>query len=156
MKFKFSIGPAALVTAAFIGPGTLTMCIMAGVNHGFSLLWVMLVSIAITVFIQNTAARIAWSTRKGLAQSSLDQVHSPSLKLSLAILLIAAIFVGNAAYEAGNLSGALIGLEGLFEADTFILNDIDLLPLVLGIVVAFLLLRGSFQWLKIFWWVSWC
>ena len=107
------------------------------------------ISIAITVFIQNTAARIAWSTRKGLAQSSLDQVHSPSLKLSLAILLIAAIFVGNAAYEAGNLSGALIGLEGLFKADTFILNDIDLLPLVLGIVVAFLLLRGSFQWLKI-------
>ena len=97
---------------------------------------------------QNTAARIAWSTRKGLAQSSLDQVRSPSLKLSLAILLIAAIFVGNAAYEAGNLSGALIGLNGLFKADTFILNDIDLLPLVLGIVVAFLLLRGSFQWLK--------
>ena len=54
MKFKFLIGPAALVTAAFIGPGTLTMCGTAGVNHGFSLLWVMLVSIAITVFIQNT------------------------------------------------------------------------------------------------------
>ena len=148
MKFKFSIGPAALVTAAFIGPGTLTMCIMAGVKHGFNLLWVMLISIAITIFIQNTAARIAWSTRKGLAQSSLDQVRSPSLKLCLAILLIAAIFVGNAAYEAGNLSGALIGLNGLLGQDTFSLNEIDLLPLVLGVVVAFLLLRGSFQWLK--------
>ena len=55
MKFKLSVGPAALVTAAFIGPGTLTLCIMAGVQHGYSLLWAMLLSTFITIFIQNTA-----------------------------------------------------------------------------------------------------
>ena len=64
MKIKLSIGPAALVTAAFIGPGTLTLCILAGVQHGFSLLWAMLLSVLITIFIQNTAARIAWTTRR--------------------------------------------------------------------------------------------
>lgn len=148
MKFKLSVGPAALVTAAFIGPGTLTLCIMTGVQHGYSLLWAMLLSTFITIFIQNTAARIAWTTRKGLAKSSLDQVSSPVLKLYLAALLIAAIFIGNAAYEAGNLSGALLGLKGLLGTTTFTVYGIDVLPLLLGAVVAYLLLKGDLKWLK--------
>ena len=148
MKIKLSIGPAALVTAAFIGPGTLTLCILAGVQHGFSLLWAMLLSVLITIFIQNTAARIAWTTRKGLAQSSLNQVASPALKLALAALLISAIFIGNAAYEAGNLSGALLGLKGLFGGNTFLFGELDTLPLLLGLIVGYLLLKGNFKWLK--------
>ena len=139
---------AALVTAAFIGPGTLTLCILAGVQHGFSLLWAMLLSVLITIFIQNTAARIAWTTRKGLAQSSLNQVASPALKLVLAALLISAIFIGNAAYEAGNLSGALLGLKGLFGGNTFLFGELDTLPLLLGLIVGYLLLKGNFKWLK--------
>ena len=108
---RVSIGPAALITAAFIGPGTITLCILAGVTHGFTLLWAMLLSTLITIFIQNTAARIAWTTRKGLAQSSLQQTNHPLFKILLGALLIGAIFIGNAAYEAGNLTGALIGLK---------------------------------------------
>ena len=148
MRFKLTVGPAALVTAAFIGPGTLTLCILTGVQHGFSLLWAMLLSVLITIFIQNTAARIAWTTRKGLAQSSLNQVASPALKLALAALLISAIFIGNAAYEAGNLSGALLGLKGLFGESTFLFGELDTLPLLLGLVVGYLLLKGNFKWLK--------
>ena len=148
MRFQFSIGPAALVTAAFIGPGTLTLCILAGVQHGFSLLWAILLSVLITIFIQNTAARIAWTTGKGLAQSSLDQVNSPAFKLALTILLISAIFIGNAAYEAGNLSGALLGLKGLFGENTFLFGELDTLPLFLALIVGYLLLKGNFKWLK--------
>lgn len=148
MRFTFSLGPAALVTAAFIGPGTLTLCILSGVQHGFSLLWAMLLSVLITIFIQNTAARIAWTTRKGLAQSSLNQVTSPALKLALAVLLISAIFIGNAAYEAGNLSGALLGLKGLLGENTFLFGEFDTLPLLLGLIVGYLLLKGNFKWLK--------
>ena len=146
--FNKQIGPAALVTAAFIGPGTLTLCILAGVQHGFSLLWAMLLSVLITIFIQNTAARIAWTTRKGLAQSSLNQVASPVLKLALAVLLISAIFIGNAAYEAGNLSGALLGLKGLFGENTFLFGEFDTLPMLLGLIVGYLLLKGNFKRLK--------
>ena len=35
------IGPGTLIAAAFIGPGTVTVCMLAGVNHGFDLLWAM-------------------------------------------------------------------------------------------------------------------
>ena len=36
---KLKIGPGVLVTAAFIGPGTITACSMAGANNGYTLLW---------------------------------------------------------------------------------------------------------------------
>ena len=149
MRTSFKIGPAALITAAFIGPGTITLCILAGVTHGFSLLWAMLLSILITIFIQNTAARIAWTTRKGLAQSSLQQSNHPVIRFLLGILLISAILVGNAAYEAGNLSGALIGLKGVLSIEKISFGgSFDFFPLLLGIVVGGILLKGSFRFLK--------
>ena len=146
---RISIGPAALITAAFIGPGTITLCILAGVTHGFSLLWAMLLSVIITIFIQNTAARIAWTTRKGLAQSSLEQSNHPVIKLLLGLLLIGAILIGNAAYEAGNLSGALIGLKGILSMETLTFGgSLDWFPLLLGLGVGGLLVVGSFRFLK--------
>ena len=148
MRFTFSLGPAALVTAAFIGPGTLTLCIMAGVTHGFSLLWVMMASIGITIYIQNTAARIAWTSRKGLAKSSLELVTHPLAKWGLAGLLIASIAGGNAAYEAGNLSGAILGIQGMVGDSLFLYQGFDTLPLLFGAVVSLLLWKGSFTFLK--------
>ncbi len=149
MSFKPTIGPAALITAAFIGPGTITLCILAGVTHGFSLLWAMLLSTLITIFIQNTAARIAWTTRKGLAQSSLQQTNHPLLKILLGALLIGAIFIGNAAYEAGNLTGALIGLKGILSMEVLTFGGrLDWFPFILGGGVGVLLLVGSFRFLK--------
>ena len=32
-------GPAAVITSAFIGPGTITTSTTAGVNFGYALLW---------------------------------------------------------------------------------------------------------------------
>lgn len=146
---RIKIGPAALITAAFIGPGTITLCILAGVTHGYSLLWAMLLSIFITIFIQNTAARIAWTTRKGLAQSSLEQSNNAFIRLLLGLLLMAAILIGNAAYEAGNLSGALIGLKGIFAMDKLTFGgSLDWFPLLLGFGVGGLLIAGSFTFLK--------
>lgn len=148
MRIKLTIGPAVLVTAAFIGPGTLTLCIMAGVKNGFSLLWAMLLSTLITIFIQNTAARIAWTTRMGLAKSILQQSTSSVGKLGLSLLLIAAIFFGNAAYEAGNLSGALLGMKGIFSMDLGSALGVDVFLLILSGLVGWMLLKGSFALLK--------
>lgn len=146
---KFKGGPAIIVTAAFIGPGTITLCVLAGVQNGFSLLWAMLLSIFITIVIQNTAARISFTTRKGLAESLLLQASHPILKFLLGCLLIAAIFIGNAAYEAGNLSGALSGIENLTSGvDYFFGTTFYFLPILVGSIVAGLIIIGSHQFLK--------
>lgn len=34
-----AIGPGALITASFIGPGTVTTCTRAGADYGYALLW---------------------------------------------------------------------------------------------------------------------
>ena len=39
-----NLGPGALVSAAFIGPGTVTACTLAGANFGYTLLWALLFS----------------------------------------------------------------------------------------------------------------
>lgn len=146
---KLKGGPAIIITAAFIGPGTITLCILAGVQNGFSLLWAMLLSIFITIIIQNTAARISFTTRKGLAESVLMQAAHPLLKFVLGGLLISAIFVGNAAYEAGNLSGALTGIQTLTSGiDYRFGTNFYFLPILVGSVVAGLIVMGSFRFLK--------
>ena len=66
-KKRLKLGPATLVTAAFIGPGTVTVCTLAGVEFGFELLWALLISILATIFIQNTAARLSFELELGLA-----------------------------------------------------------------------------------------
>ncbi len=40
-----NIGPGAIVTAAFIGPGTVTACTLTGANFGYALLWVLVFDI---------------------------------------------------------------------------------------------------------------
>ena len=145
----FKGGPAFIITAAFIGPGTITLCVLTGVQNGFSLLWAMALSILITIIIQNTTARISFTTRKGLAESVLLQSKHPLLKFLLGVLLISAIFIGNAAYEAGNISGALIGFQTLIPTmDVHFGTKINFLPLLVGSLVGVLLLLGSPKRLK--------
>jgi manganese transport protein len=57
MKFS-KIGPAFLVTAAFIGPGTIITTSMAGENYGLSLVWVLLFVMFSTLILQEMAARL--------------------------------------------------------------------------------------------------
>jgi manganese transport protein len=57
-KFIQSIGPGPLIAAAFIGPGTVTVCTLAGANFGFSLIWAMALSIIATVILQELSGRI--------------------------------------------------------------------------------------------------
>lgn len=107
------IGPGVLVAAAFIGPGTITTCTLAGVDFGFALLWAMLLSILTTVIFQEMAARIGIITQQGLAASFKNELKRPWLRNLMILIVLSAIVIGNAAYEAGNIGGAVLGMEAL-------------------------------------------
>jgi Mn2+/Fe2+ NRAMP family transporter len=110
-----SIGPGILVTAAFIGPGTVTTASIAGAQYGFALLWALLFSVLATIALQEMAARLGLVTRKGLSEA-LREAFSGSWPGRLGIaLVVAAIGFGNAAYEAGNITGAALGLESILS-----------------------------------------
>ena len=114
----FKIGPGALVTAAFIGPGTITTCTIAGAKFGYALLWGMVFSVTATIILQEMAARLGIISRNGLGEALRAHFTKPAAKIITAILVISAITLGNAAFQTGNLLGASMGLEALFSPET--------------------------------------
>lgn len=102
-----------LVTAAFIGPGTVTTATLAGAQFGYGLLWALLFSVFATIIIQDMASRVGIVSQMGLAEALHKTISQPLLKLFMVILVVSAIGIGNAAYEAGNITGAALGLASV-------------------------------------------
>lgn len=137
------IGPGVLVAAAFIGPGTITTCTLAGVDFGYALLWAMLLSLITTIVFQEMAARVGIITRQGLAGIIRKELHTPWLRNFLIFIMLAAIVIGNAAYEAGNIGGAILGLEAITGSEHTVLFS-----WVVGICAFGLLYVGSYKALE--------
>ncbi len=134
------IGPGVLIAAAFIGPGTVTACTLAGVGFGYALLWAMLLSIIATVVLQEMSARLGIITQNGLADAIKNELMTPWIRTFLIGIVLAAIVIGNAAYEAGNIGGATLGMDALFgeEYSAFY-------PFVIGGLAFILLYMGSYK-----------
>ncbi|AKA36474.1 Nramp family divalent metal transporter [Flagellimonas lutaonensis] len=137
------IGPGALVAAAFIGPGTITACTLAGVGFGYALLWAVLLSVLATMFLQEMAARLGIVTQMGLADTLNNQLPSKAIRYLVITIVLGAILVGNAAYEAGNIGGAALGLEAVFGENHTMYH-----PYVVGFLSFILLWWGSYKFLE--------
>lgn len=150
IKWFKNIGPGTLVAAAFIGPGTVTICTLAGVNFGFHLLWAMLLSIIATIVLQEMAARLGVVSQRGLSEVIKSELKHPFVNGFMMLLILSAIVIGNAAYEAGNISGGILGLEtitGKLES-SFLGFDINLLSIVIGVIAFVLLYVGNYKFLE--------
>lgn len=138
MNIKKYFGPSTLVAAAFIGPGTVTTCTMAGVQSGYTLLWAMVFSVAATIILQEMAARLGWVTQQGLGEAINKNFNDGIARYFAFFLVLGAIVIGNAAYEAGNLSGGVLGLE-------LLVGEFRYWPLVIGVISFSLLFLGRYK-----------
>ncbi len=147
IKWFKNIGPGALIAAAFIGPGTVTVCTLAGAQYGFALLWTMVFSIFATILLQEMSARLGLVSKMGLAKAVRNEITNPTLRWMAIILIMAAILVGNAAYEAGNISGGVMGLSTIIKDATFSIgnSNINILSLLIGIIAFMLLYLGNYK-----------
>jgi len=147
--FKKS-GPGTLVAAAFIGPGTVTLCTLAGVNFGFHLLWAMVLSIVATIVLQEMASRLGIISQKGLSEVIRSEIKHPIINKLILLLILSAIVVGNASYEAGNISGGILGLETITGEFRIVLGNysLNILSFVVGIIAFTLLYIGSYKFLE--------
>lgn len=145
-----NIGPGPLVAAAFIGPGTVTVCTLSGVNFGFSLLWAMVLSIIAIVVLQEMAARLGIVSQKGLSEIIRLEIKNPILKALAIVLILSAIVIGNAAYEAGNISGGVLGLETIIGNQAINLGNfsLNLLSVLVGCIAFVLLYIGDYKVLE--------
>ncbi|MFK8058442.1 MAG: Nramp family divalent metal transporter [Saprospiraceae bacterium] len=141
---RFKLGPATFVAAAFIGPGTVTTATLAGANYGYVLSWGILFSIFATIVLQEMAARLGVVGRLSLGEAIRTKIPKGIAFTLAATLIVAAIFIGNAAYEGGNLSGAALGASYM---DAFGLSQ-TMTTVFLGVLAAGLLLLGRFNVLK--------
>ena len=103
------LGPGVLVAAAFVGPGTVTAATLAGAQYGYALGWGIVLSTLATLVLQEMALRLGVVGRVGLGEAMRRSVPAGWPRAAVAVLVVAAIFVGNAAYEGGNLAGATAG-----------------------------------------------
>lgn len=145
-----NIGPGPLVAAAFIGPGTVTLCTVAGVSFGYTLLWAMVLSVVATIVLQEMAARLGIITQKGLSEAIRTTIKHPVLKTLAVLLILSAIVIGNAAYEAGNISGGVLGLETIVGNPRIAVFDlsINVLSIVIGGIAFILLYFGNYKVLE--------
>lgn len=134
----------SVIAAAFIGPGTVTTAASAGSKFGLSLLWSLLFSVFATIVLQETAARISQASGMGLG-SLISKRYAGSGRW-LSRMLFAAIALGCAAYQAGNMLGAMAGLKLLWPT---LQNHWAIL---LGGLVAGLLWSGNYG--KITFWLG--
>ena len=95
-----------VIAAAFIGPGTVTTAAAAGANFGYQLIWALVFSTFACVVLQEAAARVVIASGESLAGAIKKQYTSKPLILTIVV----SVFLGCAAYEAGNILGAISGL----------------------------------------------
>lgn len=136
-----NIGPGALVAAAFIGPGTVTTCTLSGASYGYTLLWAMLFSTIATIVFQEMASRVGIVTQMGLGEALRERYqHKKGILIFVIILVIAAIFIGNIAYETGNITGGAMGTNLVFPE-----VSIPWWSVIVGAVALALLASGSYK-----------
>jgi len=139
-------GPAILVTAAFIGPGTVTVCTIAGAQFGYALAWGLVVAMLSAIALQEMAARLGVIGQKGLGETLADSLAGSVWKWPLILLVISALYVGNSAYQAGNLTGAALGVAAVTGDDASVKVYAGLIALIAGAVF----LRGSYRLIERF------
>ena len=103
----------SVISAAFIGPGTVTTCAKSGSQFGTSLIWALTFSTFATIVLQELVARLTMATGKNLGQLIAEKYQSTSTKW-ISILLFFAVSFGCAAYETGNIIGAIAGLKLIY------------------------------------------
>ena len=139
-------GPAILVTAAFIGPGTVTVCTIAGAQFGYALVWGLVVAMLSAIALQEMAARLGVIAQKGLGETLAESLTGSIWKWPLIVLVIAALYVGNSAYQAGNLTGAALGVAAVTGDDASVKVYAGLIALIAGAMF----LRGSYRLIERF------
>ncbi len=140
-KLKRYFGPSTLIAAAFIGPGTLTTCTLAGVQSAYDLLWAMLFAMFATIVLQEMSARLGYVTQQGLGEALNKQFPKGVVRYVVFFLVLGAIVVGNAAYEAGNIAGGMLGFD-------LLIGESKVWPLIIGSVCFLLLYIGRYKWVE--------
>jgi Mn2+/Fe2+ NRAMP family transporter len=100
----------SVISAAFIGPGTITTALKAGSNNQLDLIWAVLFSILACIILQESVSRITITSGLTLGEA-IQQKYGKTGILNFNKLLTLAVIFGCIAYQAGNITGAVRGVQ---------------------------------------------
>ena len=113
-----SSGPAAIVTSAFIGPGTIIVSTNVGISYGYSLLWAAVFAVIALMFLMEMASRIAIVSGEDLVAASIALFPGNRLwKGFIRVLMLVGVLTVCFAFQTGNLTGGSLGLADIFGVD---------------------------------------
>ncbi len=113
------VGPAVVVSIAYIDPGNFATNIQAGAKYGYGLLWVVLLANLIAMLFQALSAKLGIVTGRNLAEMCRDEFPRPVVWAMWIVSEVAAM-----ATDLAEFLGGAIGLSLLFS-----------MPLLAGMVV---------------------
>lgn len=114
MRRLLSVLLWSVIAAAFIGPGTVATAAKAGAEHGLVLLWALVFSTIATLVLQEAAARLTVVSGESLGgalrrESEAGIAGGRWLGGLVVLVVLGAVVLGCAAYEAGNILGGVAG-----------------------------------------------
>ncbi len=110
-----ALGPGFLVSVGYMDPGNWGTNLAAGASFGYELLWVILVSNVIAIFLQISSAKLGIATGKDLAQLIREQFPRPVV-IFLGITTAIAVM----ATDMAEFLGGALGFNILFHIPLFI------------------------------------
>jgi manganese transport protein len=120
------VGPAVVVSVAYIDPGNFATNIQAGAKYGYGLLWVVVLANLIAMLFQALSAKLGIVTGRNLAEMCRDEFPRPVVWAMWVISEIAAM-----ATDLAEFLGGAIGLSLLLQT-----------PLIVGMVLTGLVTYG--------------
>ncbi|MBC5637381.1 Nramp family divalent metal transporter [Ornithinibacillus sp. BX22] len=100
------LGPAAIVVAGIIGPGTITTMSVTGSSYGYQALWIIILACIFAYFYQEPATRITIVKKISIMEGVRDYIGKP-----VSIFLFITVLIGAIAFQAGNFTGAALALN---------------------------------------------
>lgn len=138
-----NIGPAAIITSAFVGPGTITTCTLAGVNFGYTLLWTVVFSGISLIILMEMAARTALASGMNVIDASIAMYpENKAWEKFVQIVVFLAVLAVCFAFQAGNEIGASSGLGDIFGMPQW------LSALIVGVIALVAGVLGSYKFLE--------
>jgi manganese transport protein len=108
------MGPAVVVSVAYMDPGNFATNVQAGARYGYALLWVVVLAGAVAMLFQSLSAKLGIVTGKNLAELCREFLPTPLVYIMWAISEVAAMATDLAEFVGGSL-----GLSLLFHMPLF-------------------------------------
>jgi Mn2+/Fe2+ NRAMP family transporter len=131
----------SVISAAFIGPGTITTAVTAGSQFQIQLLWAVVFATIACIILQEASARITIASGLSLGKA-LEKKFGHQRGFWIKLFIGGSVLLGCAAYEAGNILGAVSGMNLL------IVGDGKIYTVLVTLCAALLLWDGRQAWIS--------